>query len=95
MKKKNVEKISKSYLNELQNLPVTSNRNSDDTNKMVKLPCVQITGSRSRKAFKKKNIKTIFTSSSSLKSLLCRNKTKLLANSNINQLIPKLLVVSM
>ena len=69
--RKNVEKISKSYLNELQNLLVTSERNSDDTNKIVKLPCVPIIGSRSRKAFRKKNIKTIFTSNSSLKSLLC------------------------
>ena len=34
-----------------------------------------------RQAFKKKNIKTIFTSGPNLKSLLCRNKTKLLPNS--------------
>ena len=31
--------------------------------------------------FKKKNIKTIFTSNPNLKSFLCRNKTKLLPNS--------------
>ena len=34
-----------------------------------------------REALKKKNIKTIFTTGPNLKSLLCRNKTKLLTNS--------------
>ena len=34
-----------------------------------------------RQAFKKKNIKTMFTSGPNLKSLLCRNKAKLLPNS--------------
>ena len=47
----------------------------------MKLPWIPITRSKLRQAFKKKNIKTIFTSGPNLKSLLCRNKTKLLLNS--------------
>ena len=39
-----------------------------------------IIGPKLRQAFKKKNIKTIFTSGPNLKSLLCQNKTKLLSN---------------
>ena len=54
---------------------------SEDINKVVKLPWIPITGPKLRPAFKKKNIKTIFTSGSNLKSLLYRNKTKLLPNS--------------
>ena len=46
--------------------------------KAVKLPWIPIIGPKLRPAFKKKNIKTIFTSGPNLKSLLCRNKTKLL-----------------
>ena len=63
-----MKKITKNYLNEPQN----PSANYKDTNE---------DGPKLRQAFKKKNIKTIFTSSPNLKSLLCRNKTKLLPNS--------------
>ena len=79
--RKTLEKITKSYLNELQNPPVNDKDTSEDINKVVKLPWIPIIGPKLRQAFKKKNIKTICTSGSSLKSLLCRNKTKLLPNS--------------
>ena len=74
--------ITKKYLNELQNLPVNNKDTSEDINKVVKLPWIPIIGPKLRQAFKKKNIKAIFfTSGPNLKSLLCRNKTKLLPNS--------------
>ena len=79
--RKTLEKITKNYLNELQNPPVNNKDTSEDINKVVKLPWIPIIGTKLRQAFKKKNIKTIFTSGTNLKSLLCRNKTKLLPNS--------------
>ena len=53
--RKILEKISKNYLNKLLNSPVSSKGNSEDTNKMVKLPWIPIIGRQLRKAFKKKN----------------------------------------
>ena len=79
--RKTLEKITKNYLNELQNPPVNNKDSSEDINKVVKLPWIPIIGTKLKQAFKKKNIKTIFTSGTNLKSLLCRNKTKLLPNS--------------
>ena len=79
--RKTLEKITKTYLNELQNPPVNNKDTSEDVNKIVKLAWISIIGPKLRQAFKKKNIKTIFTSGPNLKSLLCRNKTKLLPNS--------------
>ena len=79
--RKTLEKITKNYLNKLQNPPVNNKDTSEDINKVVKLPWIPIIGPKLRQAFKKKNIKTIFTSSPNLKSLLCRSKTKLLLNS--------------
>ena len=77
-----MENITKKYLNELQNLPVNNKDTSENINKVVKLPWIPIIGPKLRQAFKKKNIKAIFfTSGPNLKSLLCRNKTKLLPNS--------------
>ena len=77
-----MENITKKYLNELQNLPVNNKDTSEDINKVVKLPWIPIIGPKLRQAFKKKSIKAIFfTSGPNLKSLLCRNKTKLLPNS--------------
>ena len=69
--RKTLEKITKNYLNELRNLPVNNKDTSEDINKVVKLPWIPIIGSKLRQAFKKKNVKTIFTSASNLKSLLC------------------------
>ena len=68
--RKTLEKITKNYLNELQNPPVNNKDASDDINKVVKLPWIPIIGTKLRQAFKKKKIKTIFTSGSNLKSLL-------------------------
>ena len=76
-----MENITKKYLNELQNLPVNNKDTSEDINKVVKLLWIPIIGPKLRQALKKKNVKTIFTSGPNLKSLLCRNKTKLLPNS--------------
>ena len=76
-----MENITKKYLNELQNLPVNNKDTSEDINKVVKLLWISIIGTKFRQALKKESIKTIFTSGPNLKSLLCRNKTKLLPNS--------------
>ena len=40
-----------------------------------------ILGPKLRKEFKKKDIKTVFTSGANLKSILCQNKSKLIPNS--------------
>ena len=58
-----------------------NNDTSEDISKVVKPPWMRIIGPKLGQAFKKKSIKTIFTSGPNLKSLLCRNKTKLLLNS--------------
>ena len=78
--RKTLEKIKK-YLKVLQNPPVNNQDTSEDISKVVKLPWISIIGPKLRQAFKKKNIKVIFKSGPNLKSLLCRNKTKLLPNS--------------
>ena len=65
----------------LQNPPVNNKDTGEDISKVVNLPWIPIIGPKLRQAFKKKNIKTIFTSGPNLKSLLCRNKIKLLPNS--------------
>ena len=79
--RKTLKKITKNYINNLQNSPVNNKDTSEDINKVVKLPWIPIIGPKSRQAFKKKNVKTIFTSGLNFKSLLCRSKTKLLPNS--------------
>ena len=79
--KKNFGKDNKNYLKEQQNPLVNNQDTSEDINKVVKLPWILIIGPKLRQAFKKENIKTIFTSGPNLKSLLCQNKTKLLPNS--------------
>ena len=56
-----MEKITKNYLNELQNTPVTNMDTSEDISKVVKLPWIPIIGPKLRQAFRIKNIKTIFT----------------------------------
>ena len=80
-KRKSLEKITKNYLKELQNPSDNNNDTNEYISKVVKLPWMPIIGPKLKQAFKKKNIKTIFTSGPNLKSLLCRNKTKLLPNS--------------
>ena len=76
-----MEKTTKNYLKVLQNSPVNNKDTSEDISKVVKFPWIPIIGTKLRQAFEKKNIKTIFTSGPNLKSLFCRNKTKLLPNS--------------
>ena len=76
-----MEKISRNYLNEQENQPVTDNDNSEEIYKVAKLPLTPIIGPKLREVFKKKNINTIFRSGSNLKSLLWQNQTKLLPNS--------------
>ena len=71
MKGKTLEKITKNYLNELQNPPVNNKDTSEDINKVVKLPWIPIIGPKLKQTFKKKNFKTIFTSGLNLKSLFC------------------------
>ena len=73
-----MDKITRNYFKELQNPPVNNKNTSEDINKVVKLPWTPIIGPRLTQAFKKKNIKILFSSGWSLKSLLCWNKTKLL-----------------
>ena len=63
-------------LNKLLNPPVAGKSNSEDTNKIVKLPWIPRIGRQLKKTFKKKNY-----TSSGLKLLLCQSKTKLLPNS--------------
>ena len=79
--RKTLEKITKNYLKELQNPRDNNKDTSEDINKVVKISWIPIIGPKLRQGFKKNNIKTIFTSGPNLKSLLCRNKTKLFPNS--------------
>ena len=65
-----LEKITKNCLKVLQN-PHVKNDTSADISKVVKHPWIPIIGPKLRQAFKKKNIKTIFTSGPNLKLLLC------------------------
>ena len=51
------------------------------TNPTIMIPWIPILGPKLRRIFKKHNVKTIFTSSPNLKSLLCDNKSKLPLNS--------------
>ena len=55
--KKTLEKISKNYLNELQNPPVTDKNNTEDIEKVVKLPWIPIIGPKLRQTFKQKVLK--------------------------------------
>ena len=75
--RKKIEKISQEYFSKKdeQKLEIPSDQLT------VKLPWIPIIGPKLRKTFKKKNIKTVFTSGPNLKQLLCRNKSKLTPNS--------------
>ena len=81
IKDKRKEKITKNYLKVLQNLPANNKDTREDISKLAKRPWIPIIRPKLRQTFKRKNIKTIFTSDPNLKSLLCQNKTKLLPNS--------------
>ena len=61
--------------------PKSNDQNNTKNTKNIKLPWVPILGRKLRKEFKKKDIKTVFTSGTDLKSILCQSKSKLLPNS--------------
>ena len=67
--KKNFGKDNKKLFKSMQNQPVNNKDTSEDISKVVKLPWIRIIGPKLRQAFKKKNIKTIFTLGPNLKSL--------------------------
>ena len=64
--RKTVQKMRKKYLNELQNPPVHNKNTSEDISKAVKFPWIPIIEPKLWQAFKKKNLKTIFTSGPNL-----------------------------
>ena len=73
--------IATEYLQNI-NKPKSNDRNNTRNAKnIIKLPWVPILGPKLRKEFKKKKIKTVFTSGANLKSILCQNKSKLIPNS--------------
>ena len=63
------------------NKPKSNDQNNTKNTKNIKLPRVPILDPKLQKEFKKKGIKTVFTSGANLKSILCQNKTELLPNS--------------
>lgn len=54
MKVKLLKRYPKKYLNKTENSPITNKNNSEDTNKIVMLPWIPITGPKLRKTLKKK-----------------------------------------
>ena len=70
--------IATEYLRNI-NKPKSNDQNNNKNT--IKLPWVLILGPKLRKEFKKKKIKTVFTSGANLKSILCQNKSKLIPNS--------------
>ena len=60
--RKTLGKISKSYLNKLQNRAVANKDNTEDNKKVVKLPKIPIIGSILRQAFKRKALKHFYIS---------------------------------
>ena len=71
-------KIATEYLRNI-NKPKSNNKNNTkNTKNIIKLPWVSILGPKLRKEFKKKDIKTVFTSGANLKFISCQNKSKLI-----------------
>ena len=70
--------IATEYLRNI-NKPKSNDQNNNKNT--IKLPWVPILGPKLRKEFKKKKIKTVFTSGANLKSILCQNKSKLISHS--------------
>ena len=72
--------IATEYLRNI-NKPQSNNQNkTKNTKNIIKLPWAPILGPKLRKEFKKKDIKTTFTSGADLKSILCQNKSKFIPN---------------
>ena len=73
--------IATEYLRNINKPKSNDQNNNKNTKNIIKLPWVPILGPKLRKEFKKKKIKTVFTSGANLKSILCQNKSKLVPNS--------------
>ena len=73
--------IATEYLRNINKPKSNDQKNTKNTKNIIKLPWVSILGPKLRKEFKKKDIKTVFTSGANLKSILCQNKSKLIPNS--------------
>ena len=73
--------IATEYLPIINKPKSNDQNNTKNTKNIIKLPWVPILGPKLRKEFKKKDIKTVFTSGANLKSILCQNKSKLIPNS--------------
>ena len=74
-----LEKTAEEYRNKITKNNQTKKEIS--THNVVKLPWLPKLGSKLRKEFRKFNIKAIFKSNKNLKTLLSKNKSKLLSNS--------------
>ena len=73
--------IATEYLRNI-NKPKSNDQNNNKNNRnIIKLTWVPMLGPKLRKEFKKKKIKTVFTSGANLKSILRQNKSKLIPNS--------------
>ena len=68
--------ITTEYLRNINKPKSNDQNNNKNTKNIIKLPWVPILGPKLRKEFKKKKIKTVFTSGADLKSILCQNKSK-------------------
>ena len=64
-------KIAIGYLRNINKPKSNDQNNTKNTKSIVKLPWVPILGPKLRKEFKKKDIKTVFTSGAILKSIWC------------------------
>ena len=73
--------IATEYLQNINKPKSNNQNNTKNTKNIIKLPWVPILGPKLRKEFKKKDIKTVFTSGANLKSILCQNKSKVIPNS--------------
>ena len=76
-----LEKVNKKYMNNITSKKEKVNTETIKNDKIVKLPWVPKLEPKLRNEFLNFGIKTIFTSGRNLKSLICRNKSKLLPSS--------------
>ena len=65
--------IATEYLRNINKPKSNHQNNAKNTKSIIKLLWVPILGPKLRKEFKKKDIKTVFTSGANLKSVLCQN----------------------
>ena len=70
--------IATEYLRNINKPKSNHQNNAKNIKSIIKLLWVPIFGPKLRKEFKKKDIKTVFTSGANLKSVLCQNKSKLI-----------------